>query len=78
MWPVLREILSQCFELGLIIDHIICASGSGGTQSGLIAGFYGNHAQIPVIGINVVRNKRDQEDSYIVWYERRRVYGHFR
>jgi D-cysteine desulfhydrase len=57
-----EEILSQCFELGLIIDHILCASGSGGTQSGLIAGFYGNHAQIPVIGINVVRNKRDQED----------------
>ena len=57
-----EEILSQCFETGLIIDHIVCASGSGGTQSGLIAGFYGNHAPIPVIGINVVRNKRDQED----------------
>jgi D-cysteine desulfhydrase len=57
-----EEIMSQCFESGLTIDHIICASGSGGTQSGLIAGFYGNHAPIPVIGINVVRHKRDQED----------------
>jgi D-cysteine desulfhydrase len=57
-----EEILSQCFESGLIIDHIVCASGSGGTQSGLIAGFYGNHAPLSVIGINVVRNQKDQED----------------
>jgi len=57
-----EEILSQCFESGLVIDHIVCASGSGGTQSGLIAGFYGNRAPIPVIGINVVRNKTDQEE----------------
>jgi D-cysteine desulfhydrase len=57
-----EEILIQCFESGLTIDHIVCASGSGGTQSGLIAGFYGNHAPIPVIGINVIRNKKDQED----------------
>lgn len=57
-----EEILNQCFESGLMIDHVVCASGSGGTQSGLIAGFYGNHAPIPVIGINVIRNKRDQED----------------
>lgn len=57
-----EEILSQCFESGLIINHIVCASGSGGTQSGLIAGFYGNQAGIPVMGINVVRNQRDQEE----------------
>ncbi|MFH1081693.1 MAG: D-cysteine desulfhydrase [Pseudomonadota bacterium] len=57
-----EEILSQCFELSLTFDYIVCASGSGGTQSGLVAGFYANRAPLPVIGINVVRNKREQED----------------
>lgn len=57
-----EEILNQCFDQGLAIDHVICASGSGGTQSGLIAGFYGNQARIPVVGINVVRNRKEQEE----------------
>ena len=57
-----EEILSQCFEMGLIIDHLVCASGSGGTQAGLIVGFYGNRSPVSVVGINVVRNQKDQED----------------
>ena len=56
-----EEILNQCFESGLTLDHVVCASGSGGTQSGLIAGFFCNRARIPVIGMNVVRHKKDQE-----------------
>ncbi len=56
------EILGQCFEMELIIDHLVCASGSGGTQAGLIVGFYGSHSPASVVGINVVRNKKDQED----------------
>jgi len=57
-----EEILSQCFEMGLIIDHLVCASGSGGTQAGLIVGFYGNRSPVSVVGINVVRDQKDQED----------------
>lgn len=56
-----EEILSQLFELGLKIDHVVCASGSTGTHAGLVTGFYGNNADIPVIGINVSRSKEAQE-----------------
>ena len=55
-----EEILTQSFELGLKIDRVVCASGSTGTHAGLVTGFYGNNADIPVIGINVSRTKADQ------------------
>jgi len=56
-----EEILSQAFEQSLNIDRIICASGSTGTHAGLITGFFGNNSNIPVIGINVSREKKVQE-----------------
>ena len=57
-----EEILAQAFEKGLRIDHIVCASGSAGTHAGLVAGFYGNNSNIPVIGVNVSRTKNEQEE----------------
>jgi len=57
-----QEILDQTFELGLNIDTLVCASGSAGTQAGLVTGFYGCNMNIPVIGINVSRAKEEQED----------------
>ena len=57
-----EEILAQAFEKGLNIDHIVCASGSAGTHAGLVAGFYGNNSNIPVIGVNVSRTKNEQEE----------------
>lgn len=57
-----EEILAQTFDLGINIDRIICASGSAGTHAGLVTGFYGNNSSIPVIGINVSRPKREQEE----------------
>ena len=56
-----QEILAQTFDLGLNIDHVICASGSAGTHAGLVTGFYGNNANIPVSGMNVSRSKDEQE-----------------
>jgi D-cysteine desulfhydrase len=56
-----EEILAQTFELGLRVDHIVCASGSAGTQAGLLTGLAGNHAGIPVTGINVRRTREEQE-----------------
>ncbi len=44
------------------IDHIVCTSGSGGTHAGLLAGLFGLDARIPVTGINVRRQKQEQED----------------
>jgi len=57
-----QEILDQTFELGLNIDALVCASGSAGTQAGLITGFYGCNMNIPVVGINVSRAKEEQEE----------------
>jgi len=56
-----EEILSQLFDRGLKIDRVVCASGSTGTHAGLVTGFYGNNANLPVIGINVSRTKEAQE-----------------
>ncbi|MBC8176790.1 MAG: D-cysteine desulfhydrase [Desulfobacteraceae bacterium] len=57
-----QEILDQTFELGLNIDALVCASGSAGTQAGLVTGFYGCNMNIPVVGINVSQAKEEQED----------------
>ena len=56
-----EEILTQLFDRGLNIDRVVCASGSTGTHAGLVVGFYGNNANLPVIGINVSRTKEAQE-----------------
>lgn len=55
-----QEILQQTFESGLGIDHVVVASGSGGTQAGLIVGFQGNSAPVKVSGINVSRQNESQ------------------
>ncbi len=56
-----QEILAQTFELGLDIQTIICASGSAGTQAGLVTGVQGCSMNVPVLGINVSRTKQVQE-----------------
>lgn len=56
-----EEILHQAFEMGLRIDAIVCASGSGGTHAGLLVGLWGNRARIPLIGISVRSSKAAQE-----------------
>jgi D-cysteine desulfhydrase len=57
-----EEILHQTFFSGVNIDRVVCASGSGGTHAGLVAGFHGNNAAVPIVGINVSRPKDAQED----------------
>jgi D-cysteine desulfhydrase len=56
-----EEILAQTFDLGLRLDHIVCASGSAGTHAGLINGLVGNRSHIPLTGINVRRPREEQE-----------------
>ncbi len=58
-----EEILTQAFDMGVAFDCVVCASGSAGTHAGLVTGFYGNNADIPVIGINVSRPKEQQENN---------------
>ena len=57
-----EEIFGQMFDDGIRYDKVVCASGSTGTHAGLVAGFFGNGSEIPVIGINVSRSKEVQEE----------------
>jgi D-cysteine desulfhydrase len=56
-----QELQQQCFEMGLHFDRLVVGSGSSGTHGGLVAGFLGNHVNLPVIGIGVSRDPADQE-----------------
>lgn len=56
-----QEIMEQTFDLGLQIQAVVCASGSTGTQAGLVAGFHGCSMHVPVIGVNVMGTKASQE-----------------
>jgi D-cysteine desulfhydrase len=50
-----QEILAQAFEMGIQFDHLVCASGSGGTHAGMLLGLRGSGSAIPVTGISVRR-----------------------
>lgn len=59
------ELLQQSYEQGLRIDHVVHATGSAGTQAGLVVGFGASNSQIPVYGIGVRAPKDLQEKN--VW-----------
>ncbi len=56
-----EELLAQTFDMGLRLDHIVAASGSGGTHAGLVAGTWGASAGIPITGISVRAERAAQE-----------------
>lgn len=56
-----QELAGQMFEASLFFDHIICASGSAGTHSGLLAGLTAINAPIPITGVSVRRPRAEQE-----------------
>jgi len=56
-----QEIQHQMFQTGLDLDRAVTASGSTGTHAGLVTGFCGCNMNIPVMGINVIRDQDEQE-----------------
>jgi L-cysteate sulfo-lyase len=56
------ELMDQANNMGLAVDHLVHATGSAGTQAGLVVGMYGARAQIPVLGIGVRAAKAAQEE----------------
>ena len=56
-----HEILQQIAEQNIAIDQIVLASGSAGTQAGLLAGLIAVESDIPVLGITVSRPSQDQQ-----------------
>ncbi len=57
------ELLKQVNDGGLKLDHIVHATGSAGTQAGLIVGLKAMNAQIPLLGIGVRAPKPKQEEN---------------
>ena len=55
-----QEIQDQLFEKNLRIDRVVVPSGSTGTHAGLITGFVGCNMNIPIVGIGVSRDPKDQ------------------
>ena len=57
-----EETLSQLFDMGVNIDHIVLTSGSAGTHAGFLTGIKGNNAHIPVTGISINRKSGPQTE----------------
>ena len=57
------ELVGQANDRGLVIDHIVHATGSTGTQAGLVTGLKALNANIPVMGISVRAAKEAQEEN---------------
>ena len=57
------ELLDQIKNQGLDIAHIITATGSAGTQGGLIVGLKAMESDIPLLGIGVNVPQQEQEEK---------------
>lgn len=57
------EILTQANDQQLRVDSVVHATGSAGTQAGLVAGFAGLNSGIPVLGIGVRAPREAQEGN---------------
>ena len=64
------ELVGQLNDRSLKIDHLVTATGSAGTQSGLVAGLEGTRSGIPVLGICVSADKETQEEKVFALAEK--------
>jgi len=56
------EILEQMKAENLEFDYIVCGSGSTGTHAGILTGIAGSGSKIPVVGISVSRQTKQQQE----------------
>jgi len=59
-----QELMQQADEMGLRIDRVVTATGSAGTQAGLVVGLEGANAGVPVLGIGV-RAPKDRQEANV-------------
>jgi L-cysteate sulfo-lyase len=59
-----QELIQQADEMGLAIDRLVTATGSAGTQAGLVVGLHGTNAGVPVLGIGV-RLPKDRQEANV-------------
>ena len=57
------ETLAQANDAGIVFDHFITATGSAGTQAGLVTGLKAMNAGLPLLGIGVRAPRDRQEDN---------------
>lgn len=57
------ELAEQAANLNIDIKHVVHASGSGGTQAGLVAGCHGMDWPFPILGIGVRSPSPQQEQK---------------
>ena len=57
------ELINQATEQGIVIDRIVAATGSAGTQGGLIAGLKALNSNVPLLGICVSIDAKAQEEK---------------
>lgn len=57
------ELLQQANDLSLRVDHLVHATGSAGTQAGLVTGLAATNSGIPVLGIGVRIPQEAQEQK---------------
>lgn len=57
------ELVTQANDLGLRLDHVVHATGSAGTQAGLVAGLAGIRSGVPLLGIGVRAPRERQEEN---------------
>ena len=57
------ELVNDANASGLPIDHVVHATGSAGTQAGLIVGLRATNSGIPLLGIGVRAPKAKQEEN---------------
>ena len=67
---VYREIIAQSDELGMNFDYIFLATGTGMTQSGLLAGQMSLRGGGNIIGISVAREKNKAEQNIYEYLSR--------
>lgn len=55
------ELIQQSGDRGLVVDHLVTATGSAGTQAGLVVGLKAAHSGVPLLGIGVGAAQAEQE-----------------
>jgi len=58
------ELVNQSAERGLRIDHLVHATGSAGTQAGLVVGLHGLNSPARLLGIGV-RAPREKQETMV-------------
>lgn len=61
------ELLSQANERALVIDHLVHATGSSGTQAGLIVGLKALNAGIPLLGFGTRARNLSKSKWCSIW-----------